>query len=326
MARPSRWPRVRLAAACLLFLVLAVALYLMSTPRRSPVQAWTTWAWTLRYEAFPLEDGTELEEIHATADSGSREQCVGCHGAKKDSQLPVHRIHLQSGLLPNLSCPDCHPRVDLGPRGATAIATWVDVGFCKTCHSAFPGLQSGSHMQSDDLNADCMMCHMGERAIRHAQPYLSQVIPASECKGCHGGRVLPWTPRHEQDDWLENHGPEALDAGAEHCFECHDFGLKFCDECHAEKPQSHLPEDEWKDRHPAEAQADTRACYTCHETGHCKECHVSHEEGWLVSHAAFVTERGESSCTECHSLSSCAFCHREVAGATESPPPAAGEL
>lgn len=314
MARRIPRSRIGLAAAAVLFAALVVALLLTSTPVRSPASTWLTWAWQLRYRAFAVEDTATLRVLHRYAAEGSREQCVACHGDKRSSKLPLHRIHLRSELLPRLHCHECHQKVELGPRGSTSAARWVDVGFCKKCHSAFPGLKSGSHMQAEDIDADCTMCHTGARAIRHAQPYLSQIMPTSECKGCHGGRVLPWTPLHERDDWLEEHGSEALRSGTHACFECHDFGLKFCDECHAEKPPSHEPEDRWLAVHPDEARTDTRVCYSCHETSHCKKCHVNHEDGWMKAHPAFVRERGNSSCLECHSLSACAYCHVEDPG------------
>jgi hypothetical protein len=301
--------RIRLTVAILLLAAASTALLLTSTAEADPSQTWGTWAWTLRYEVFPLEDAAELEELHTNAYLGSREQCIACHGDKKDSELLVHGIHLRSELLPDLSCHECHQQVDLASRGSTQAVTWVDVGFCKKCHSAFPGLRSGSHMQAGDIDADCTMCHTGARAIRHAQPYLSQIIPSSECKGCHGGRVLPWTPRHERSGWLRGHGEEALESGSEPCLECHDFGLKFCDECHAETPPSHLPAEEWRERHPAEAGEDRRVCDTCHEEGFCNGCHLNHEDGWIELHSAFVEESGDSSCEECHSRSSCTRCH-----------------
>jgi hypothetical protein len=319
MATLSSWWKLRLAASALVLVGLALALLLTSTPEKSPAETWNTWGWQLRYEVDPVEGHSELMELHASASEASRAQCVACHGDKRDSELPVHRIHLRSELLPNLACHDCHQQVDLASRGATQAVTWVAVGFCKKCHSEFPGLRSGSHMEAGDIDADCTECHTGEQAIRHAQPYLSQIIPATECRGCHGGRVLPWTPRHERDDWLEHHGEEALSEGTDPCFECHDFGLKFCDECHAEKPPSHLPEEQWHDRHPAEARADTRVCYTCHEMDFCKGCHVNHEEGWMESHPGFVEENGDSTCDECHSRSSCAYCHTEASAVSAEP-------
>ncbi|MDO8964035.1 MAG: hypothetical protein Q7W30_06005 [Coriobacteriia bacterium] len=254
-------------------------------------------------------DKAELKRLHRDAQASSREQCVACHGDKTGSKLLVHRIHLGSPLFPDLACHECHQRVDLGSRSATVAVEWVDVAFCKRCHSPFPGLVAGSRMRAEDFDADCTMCHTGERAIRHAQPYLSQVIPSRDCRGCHGGRVLPWTPRHEHADWPQTHGAEALRTGTEACFACHDFGLTFCDECHAKKPPSHLPAEHWRTIHSDAARTDTRVCYTCHRTSWCKTCHVNHEKGWLTSHRAFVLQHGQDSCTECHSLSSCTFCH-----------------
>lgn len=319
-----RWdfrPPAGLVAACLLLLGLLAAGFATSTPLRSPARAWATLAWQARYRVSDADTtGTALSELHKDAASRTREQCVACHGDMTESKLPLHRIHLRSALLPDIACHECHQHVDLRARSTTQPATWVDVGFCKSCHSAFPGLHSESHMRPEDLEADCTMCHTGARTPDHAQPYLSQIIPSSECKGCHGGRVLPWTPQHEQDDWLRTHGAEALAVGTRTCFECHDFGLKFCDDCHAKTPPSHFPEGQWRALHPDAARADTRVCYTCHNTSYCKNCHVNHEAGWLKSHPAFVYERGDESCSECHSESSCAYCHTSLAESSPSSP------
>jgi hypothetical protein len=166
-------------------------------------------------------------------------------------------------------------------------------------------------MKPEDFDVDCTTCHTGKAAYKHAQPYLSHVIAPKECKGCHGGRVLPWTAKHEGDDWLDTHGPEALEVGEDSCFQCHEFGLKFCDECHANKPPSHEPRDRWVNEHVERAQADTRHCFTCHDADWCKECHVNHEPDWRQVHDDYVDANGFDSCLECHSRSFCSFCHSE---------------
>lgn len=312
-----RWSLV--VPAVVLCVALALVLVVVLVPRWTPVRTAVTWAWEARYRLFPIDDRAELVVLHRDATLSSREQCVACHGDRTGSALIVHRIHLQSDLLRNIVCSDCHRRVELVSKGGAAGATWVDVGFCKKCHSAFPTLPPGSNEHAGGIESDCAGCHTGDRAPRHAQPYLPRKIPASECKGCHGARVLPWTPRHEQAGWLAVHGTEALATGVERCFECHDFGLKFCDECHSKKPASHMPAEQWRIRHPAAARADTRVCYTCHETGFCKNCHVNHEQGWMQTHPAFVKKRGSASCTECHSASACSYCHTAVLQGLDAP-------
>jgi len=320
MPQSTRLARAKLGVVLVLLIALSLALLGMSTPRRSASRTWHTWAWEVRYRLFPVHGKSQLAEVHLNASSSSREQCVACHGDKTSSKLLVHDIHLRSDLLPNLACPDCHRRVDLARRGKTGAGVWVDVGFCKKCHSAYPGGRTGSHMRANDLNADCTMCHTGARAIKHAQPYLSQIIPASRCRGCHGGRVLPWTPRHEQADWLQTHGKEALHDGTDRCFACHDFGLKFCDDCHGKKPASHYPVARWRAVHATAARTESRACAACHRTAFCQKCHVNHENGWMQTHPAFVDQHGTTSCTECHSASWCSYCHTSGSSATRPEP------
>lgn len=280
-----------------------------------PVRLATTWFWKANFWATGVEDDPKrIASLHAEATRDSREQCIACHDDKSGSKLVLHRMHLTSDLLAGIQCHDCHQKIDLTKRGNSAVVTWVDVSFCKECHSAFPGLEPGSPMKPEYFERDCTSCHRGEKAPRHDRPYLPKSIPASECKGCHGDRVLPSTAAHEKLDWLESHGQEALLVGADTCYRCHDFGLKFCDTCHAEKPPNHLPAEKWRTIHSREARADTRVCYSCHKVSYCKKCHLNHEDGWLERHSAFVKEEGDDSCTECHSESSCGYCHMNASG------------
>ena len=230
-----------------------------------------------------------------------------------DSKVLLHRIHLTSELLPGLACHDCHQSISLETRSNKLLVRWVDEGVCKKCHSAFPGLNPNSPMKPSDFEADCTTCHSGNHAFRHDQPYLSQIIAPRECKGCHGGRVLPWQPAHERDDWLQLHGSTALAVGPKSCFKCHDFGLRFCDQCHKIKPPSHVPRETWLVQHPERARADTRACFTCHKAEYCKKCHVNHEPDWLKKHPAVVRAQGTAACMECHSTTFCSYCHSSAA-------------
>lgn len=302
---------LKLLGASLLLNALIVASFAMSSPVESPASAWETQFEKLRYRAFPVSD-IELTTLHRDASTVSMEQCVACHGPKDESELPLHRIHLTNELLPGLVCHDCHASISLEERTNEYVVRLVDVAFCKECHSPFPGLEPNSPMKPEDFEVECTTCHSGKSAYRHDKPYLSHIIAPKECKGCHGGRILPWTARHEKDDWMQTHGPEALSVGQESCFECHEFGLKFCDECHEQKPPTHTPRDQWLRDHEERAQADTRACFTCHQADDCKTCHVNHEPDWLEEHPADVRAKGSDRCWECHSESVCGWCHIEA--------------
>jgi predicted CXXCH cytochrome family protein len=306
----SSKPWIKLILASVLLNALMLATFVTSTPTASPAARWMTAYYEVKYRIAPINsDKPALSRLHLRAALVSTAECVACHGDKLHSRFPLHRIHLANDLLPGLSCHDCHRRVDLTPRSNIAGGRWVDLRFCKKCHSAFPGLRPRSSMQPTDFDVDCTTCHTGRSSFRHARPYLSQIISPKECKGCHGGRVLPWTPLHERSDWLKLHGAEALRAGTRGCFQCHDFGLRFCDTCHAVRPPSHVPADEWKATHAQAARADTRVCYACHELNFCRKCHVNHEAGWKDAHPKFVAARGTGTCVNCHSTSFCSACH-----------------
>ena len=313
------WTKLILATVLLNLLILAA--FTTSTPERSPASAWETIAYQLRFKIAPVTDKAQLAALHLNSANLSKAECVACHGTMLDSSVSLHRIHLTSELLPGLVCHDCHRRIDLTTRGNTVVVKWVDEGFCKKCHSIFPGLLPNSPMKPENFKEDCTTCHSGRNTFRHEQPYLSQIIAPKECPGCHGGRVLPWTPLHEQPDWLQTHGPEALRVGTASCFKCHDYGLKFCDNCHKIRPPSHNPRDQWLVNHPQAAQADTRACFTCHQADFCKKCHVNHVPDWLKLHPATVKAGGTAPCQKCHSLSFCSYCHASNALGSQSSTP-----
>ena len=251
-------------AVCLLNALIAAA-FLTSSPSKSPAATWLTYGYQLDYKLFPIKDPSpQLSDLHLGSAKLPKSQCVACHGTMLDSSVSLHRIHLTSELLPGLACHDCHQSVDLRrlPNSVgsnTVVIKWVNEGFCKKCHSKFPGLNPGSPMRAENFSEDCTTCHTGQHTFRHDQPYLSQVISSKECPGCHGGRILPWQPGHELPDWLQTHGPTALAVGKDTCFKCHDFGLRFCDNCHKIKPPSHLPADAWRANHPARPSS-TREC------------------------------------------------------------------
>lgn len=304
-----RRTKIRLVIAALILNVFILATFLTSSPQVSPASTWMTGLYKAYWTVVPVTSKTDLEALHANASRLTKDECVACHGTMVASRLVLHQIHLSSDLLPGLSCHDCHQKVSLEKRSNTSVVRLVNVAFCEKCHSAFSGLQPNSPMKPSDFKADCTTCHSGQHAFRHAQPYLSQVIAPRECPGCHGGRVLPWTPDHTKDDWISKHGPVALQVGVQSCMKCHEFGLAFCNECHSKKPPSHEPRDTWLQIHPALAKADTRVCFTCHKPDSCAKCHVNHTAGWLQRHSAFVLKNGADTCLKCHSLTFCSACH-----------------
>lgn len=303
---------LKLAVASVILNLIIAAAFFTSARTESPSSTWITEVHKIIYALAPIAEGSdEMVRIHENARELSREQCVACHGDKEGSELTLHRLHLTSELLPGLACNDCHQSISLEERTNEYTVRLVEVSFCKQCHSPFPGLDRNSPMEPEDFEIDCTTCHTGKAAYKHQEHYLSHVIAPAECKGCHGGRVLPWPEKHESPDWLQEHGVAALDAegGEAECFQCHEGQFRFCEECHADKPPSHLPEERWLADHSGVAQDDTRKCFTCHVADDCKECHVNHEEDWFDSHVDHVAREGSDECWSCHSESFCSRCH-----------------
>lgn len=285
---------------------LMIATFLTSSPQESPASNWIVAMDRALYSLNAKSSGG-LVALHARASQLPKEDCIACHGGMKEHRLPLHRIHLTSELIPGLSCTDCHDSVSLKPKSNVGVVHVVNVGFCKKCHSPFPAGPNAA-MKPEDAKVDCTTCHTGKHAVRHAQPYLSQIISPRECLVCHGGTILPWTPKHEQADWIQAHGEVAL-GDVPRCMKCHEYGLTFCSDCHRNKPPSHKPREPWLVRHKSLARADTRACFTCHKADFCKKCHINHSRGWLKSHPEVVADRGASPCLGCHSISFCNDCH-----------------
>jgi len=303
-----RTSKLKLAGAVLALNALIIATFLTSTPTVSPASTWIVAANRVLYSANLKRSGS-LAELHAKASTLSKEDCIACHGTMKGHKLALHRIHLTSDLIPGLSCTNCHDRIAVQPKSNTKVVHVVNVAFCKKCHSPFPASSDpNSAMKPEDSQADCRTCHSGRHALRHAQPYLSQIVGSRECLVCHGGSILPWTAKHEQADWISEHGKSAL-GNVPRCMKCHEYGLAFCTECHRNKPPSHQPRPRWLEVHKNAARRDTRACFTCHKTSYCKRCHINHATGWLKTHPEFVVSGGAQPCLKCHSASFCDGCH-----------------
>lgn len=314
MRRRDDMPRAKLKflLSTVLLNILIVATFLTSSPKVSPASTWITAVDKVLYRAG-VKSSSDMRAIHLNSSKMSKEECIACHGNKKDSKMRLHNIHLTSELLPGLQCNNCHDKIELGAKSNVKVVHVVNVGFCKKCHSKFPGLSPNSPMKPIDAQADCKTCHSGKHAFRHAQPYLSQVIASRECIGCHGGRVLPWVPQHEKDSWVQEHGKIAL-GNEERCMKCHEYGLQFCKTCHSKRPPSHVPADNWRTSHMKFAKTDTRACFTCHEAEKfCKKCHLGHTPNWLNNHYKVVLDNGAEMCQRCHGVKFCEGCHTRSA-------------
>ncbi len=286
--------------------ILIVATFLTSAPHITPASTWIVALNKVLYGA-EIKPNKSLKALHAESGKLPSEDCIVCHSNMKSSKLQLHRIHLTSHLV-DFECSDCHDKITLEKKSNERAVHLVNVGFCKECHSPFSGLNENSAMKPVDFDADCTLCHSGKHAFRHAKPYLSQIMSPRDCKGCHGDRVLPWTPEHTKEDWVQTHGGLALD-DAKKCMSCHEYGLQFCNECHEKKPPSHKPEDQWHDKHSERSRTSDKACMTCHKKEFCEKCHLGHTPGWLDNHYRLALKEGQKMCQRCHSKAFCKRCH-----------------
>jgi hypothetical protein len=82
---------------------------------------------------------------------------------------------------------------------------------------------------------------------------------------------------HVRDDWMENHGTEALKDRAQ-CLLCHESQDE-CQECHRYRPAFHGNPTKWIGRHSKVAGTITDPrCTECHEVSQCEECHDQFKE------------------------------------------------
>lgn len=200
------------------------------------------------------------------------------------SPYNLKEIHKNSGKLPREECIACHGDMKTSklPLHRMHLTTTLAKFSCPDCHD---------RIELDKASP--------ERAV-HVAP--------RECKGCHGGRVLPWRPEHTKDDWVQVHGKIALE-DSQKCMSCHEYGLAFCKDCHSKKPPSHKPKDIWLGKHQVKAKEDTRTCLACHKTDFCKKCHMGHTPDWQLNHYKYVLKEGTKMCQNCHSAIFCESCH-----------------
>jgi hypothetical protein len=287
-----------------------LAIFYTSGPTKSPSEAWAIATWKVYYKLSPYPED-KLPELHKNAEAITPPQCKACHGEKgTKAKKDIHSLHLNLDIA-FLQCRDCHKSITFGKIASEKVAKKINIALCGKCHGKFPGFEPNSAMKPEDAKADCTLCHSGKHALRHAQRYLSPIVSKVECYGCHGGRVLPWTPLHDEREWAtQTHGPYALRIGADKCYSCHAYGLQFCDDCHKIKPDSHKPANRWKKMHKTRAKTFSESCYTCHEEKFCKKCHIKHTEGWVESHYKVVVKEGVETCFSCHHEDFCLRCHQ----------------
>lgn len=311
MDRSKRFTRgkMRLLAASLALNGLIVATFVTSSPQVSPASNWIVATKRFLYSAG-IKPSSDIYGIHSDSRLLAPEDCVACHGTMKQSDMQLHRIHLASEIA-SFKCQDCHDRISIEPKSNEKVVHMVNVGFCKKCHSKFAGLNPNSAMKPVDFLADCTRCHTGDHQPKHAQSYLipATTISKRECPGCHGARILPWTPEHEKPTWISKHGAVALSMGRTECMACHSHGLRFCNSCHEKRPPLHNPKDTWLARHSERARQDTRVCLACHASKFCERCHRRHTSGWQLRHSVVVVKNGSETCRNCHSVLFCEGCH-----------------
>lgn len=222
-------------------------------------------------------------------------QCTQCHGPNREftpgSGIIIdHDIHEANGV----ACTICHNRVAHPEEFELTLADnrkhedFMDMEACFRCH----GLEEGAQAPGA-----CAACHpedfelkpanhlepafyeeggdsKGHAELKKAEPDYCRICHAEAtfCSDCHG-LAMP-----HPADFREGHGQLGKSKPAI-CANCHAKGAKadqssdFCNACHHGAEDSTEP---WIDLHfRVVAQTGASACFECHESTYCADCHVS---------------------------------------------------
>lgn len=229
----------------------------------------------------------------------TNDACIACHEndwstqANRTGKIP-HPAHKQVATETR-RCTDCHKwtghfeayldKHKEMPFSGVCVAYGCHVGTktteqCFDCHHVL-------HESADEWKTahPAIAKRIGENAC------LEGCHTVSQCQQCH---TTGETPRfdglrievsmksietlHVRDDWMENHGQEAL-KGRDRCLLCHQSEGE-CAECHLQRPAFHGPSTTaWTGRH-SKYTKDTSdpACIECHKQAFCDDCHRQFKE------------------------------------------------
>jgi c(7)-type cytochrome triheme protein len=307
--------------------------------------------------ALHLEQGMNCKQCHTRIESSrlssqndipTGDVCDRCHG----DQHP----RLADGETPH--CADCHTHVEDQRVTATTIFPKPNLEFshqahldrgtdCSACHGDMTKVGRATITQLPK-EADCLTCHDGQQA-------------SDRCGTCHptgtDGRLLTRigddatapkllprgkTARGAEHDlaFVQDHVGIAK-ANPELCASCHDDN--FCLDCHAGpiRPMR-IHADDYLNRHPIDARANTQDCSSCHQLQtECRGCHVRtgvtsegeesefgvgstlrfHPGDWsgppgTPQGHALPAQRNINTCVSCHTEDTCLACHATTGAAT----------
>lgn len=237
-----------------------------------------------------------LNPVSALAEEMEPTQCTQCHGDNRTITpstgiLIDHAIHTEN----DVSCTMCHNRVahpenfELTLPGNSKHEDFMQMEACFRCHgfetdSKAPGACGKCHPAGFELKPENHMepgfytkggDSSGHAELKKEEPdYCGMChVESKFCVDCHGV-VMPHPAGFEK-----GHGELGTSKPAV-CANCHakggastEGGTEFCDSCHHPAGDSSQP---WISQHfNVVADTGAQACFDCHASTFCAECHVS---------------------------------------------------
>jgi len=299
-------------------LILAVALAAVAAvPRALPAQATasphdSTWLFTHKEQA----SGPTCAMCH------QRDFCASCHVNARNIE-PIQAIPASAeaaaqyrGHRWTYPQPPTH-RADtwVATHGAPARQT---PSTCATCHS----------------RQSCTTCHrLEERLLPIAQ------LPLAVRGGPRGVDLSGLQPPSHIPTWAREHRLAAAAGADGTCRTCHT--QSFCSTCHDGARTATFHQNDYVQRHAADAFTRESDCASCHQTqAFCVQCHRSvgaaqtggtaaafHDRSadWSLTHGR-VARRSIEVCTSCHRQNDCLKCHSASGFARVNPHPAGLDL
>jgi chaperonin cofactor prefoldin len=137
-----------------------------------------------------------MDQRHLNSSLLAQQVCAQCHGpvvaqAGRGESNKYHNAMLINRLL-NFECTDCHKSVDIFSRSEN-LTRVVDVETCKKCHTAFPEKIWMITSPPEDFARsfpDCVDCHDWRVEMADAMNVNLDIITEEDCTTCHLDNAL----------------------------------------------------------------------------------------------------------------------------------------